>query len=415
MTPLTYYNEHDKAKAATLRELIDIGAIAPGEVDERSIVDVGLDDLRGFTQCHFFAGGGVWSYALRLAGWPDDRPVWTGSCPCPGFSAAGKGGGFRDARHLWPDWFRLIRECRPANIFGEQVDDAIGYGWLDLVQTDLEAADYAVGKAVFGACSVGAPHIRQRLYFGAVSNSDGLHLRPGRPLEAEAVEQGSIQRSPDAEHPERRTQRLDRQDGRNGANAGRPQAHGEPRTRGEVCGSADTQLPERRPEYQEHAASHGRDGLGWSGAAGGRDSERDGRGPRRPERERFIGQAASEHGSANDERGIALGARLQERSGNGRVSRQAGQPDAREAAVGATAGFWSDAIWLPCTDGKYRPTQPGLFPLVNGTSCGVVHRSDPGITEDEANHTTEARVHRLRLYGDAIVAQQAQAFIEAFA
>jgi hypothetical protein len=37
------------------------------------------------TQCHFFAGIGVWSYALRLAGWPDDRPVWTGLLPLSTF------------------------------------------------------------------------------------------------------------------------------------------------------------------------------------------------------------------------------------------------------------------------------------------------------------------------------------------
>jgi hypothetical protein len=55
----------------------------------------------------------VWSYALRLAGWPDDRPVWTGSCPCGPFSVAGKKLGFADPRHLWPEWFRLIGECRP--------------------------------------------------------------------------------------------------------------------------------------------------------------------------------------------------------------------------------------------------------------------------------------------------------------
>jgi site-specific DNA-cytosine methylase len=116
-------------------------------------------------QCHFFAGIAVWSYALRLAGWPDDRPVWTGSCPCPSFSCAGKGQGFDDPRHLWPDWARLIRERKPPVIFGEQSDDAIGYGWLDLVQTDLEAADYAVGKAVLGSASVGASDIRQRLYW----------------------------------------------------------------------------------------------------------------------------------------------------------------------------------------------------------------------------------------------------------
>ena len=54
-------------------------------VDERDIRDVRPDDLRGFTQLHFFAGIGVWTYALRRAGWPDDRPVWTGSLPVPAF------------------------------------------------------------------------------------------------------------------------------------------------------------------------------------------------------------------------------------------------------------------------------------------------------------------------------------------
>ena len=162
-----YYNENDPEKAAWLRELIRRNIVAPGEVDERSIAEVKPEDLRGFTQCHFFAGIGVWSLRLALAGWADDRPVWTGSCPCPSFQRAGKGIGFADPRHLWPDWIRLIRECRPAVVFGEQVAAAIGHGWLDLVQADLEAEGYAVGTAVLGACSVGAPHIRQRLYFGA--------------------------------------------------------------------------------------------------------------------------------------------------------------------------------------------------------------------------------------------------------
>ncbi|WP_429497311.1 DNA cytosine methyltransferase [Robbsia andropogonis] len=109
-----YYNEIDPYAAAWLRNLIEAGHIAPGMVDERSIEDVRPDDVRGFTQCHFFAGIGVWSYALRRAGWPDDRPVWTGSCPCQPFSAAGKGSGFADERHLWPAFHHLIRECRPA-------------------------------------------------------------------------------------------------------------------------------------------------------------------------------------------------------------------------------------------------------------------------------------------------------------
>ena len=84
-----YYNEIDPHAAAWLRNLISAGAIPPGDVDERSIADVGVDDLRGYRQWHFFAGVGVWAHALRRIGWPDDRPIATGSCPCPPFSVAG--------------------------------------------------------------------------------------------------------------------------------------------------------------------------------------------------------------------------------------------------------------------------------------------------------------------------------------
>lgn len=125
-----YYNEIDPYAAQWLRNLIDAGLIAPGDVDERSIVDVQPEDLEGYTQCHFFAGIAGWSQALRLAGWPDDRPVWTGSCPCQPFSAAGKGAGANDTRHLWPEFFRLIEACRPRTIFGEQVASALGRQWL---------------------------------------------------------------------------------------------------------------------------------------------------------------------------------------------------------------------------------------------------------------------------------------------
>jgi DNA (cytosine-5)-methyltransferase 1 len=168
-----WYNEPDPFKAAVIREAIKAGAIADGVVDERSIKDVRASDLVEYTQCHFFAGGGFWSLALRRAGWPDDRHVWTGSCPCPSFSAAGKGGGFDDPRHLWPDWEKLIRECRPATIFGEQADDSIGYGWLDLVQTDLEASDYATAAVDLCAAGIGAPHIRQRLFWCADALQSG--------------------------------------------------------------------------------------------------------------------------------------------------------------------------------------------------------------------------------------------------
>ena len=177
MRARAYYNEIDPAAAQWLRNLIDAGHIARGDVDTRSIEDVTPNDLRGYTQCHFFAGIGGWSLALRLAGWPDDRRVWTGSCPCQPFSAAGRGDGFADQRHLWPAWFHLIKECRPNAVFGEQVAAAAGFGWLDLVSSDMEGPGYRVGSAVLGAHSVGAPHIRQRLWF--VADADSSTCRQG--------------------------------------------------------------------------------------------------------------------------------------------------------------------------------------------------------------------------------------------
>ncbi len=191
---INYYNENDPNAAAWLRELIKGGHIANGIVDERSIKDVQPNDLTDFTQCHFFAGIGGWSYALRLAGWPDDRPVWTGSCPCQPFSDAGQKGGTEDKRHLWPEFYRLISECRPSAIFGEQVASKDGLAWLDIVSADLESADYAVGAADLCAAGVEAPHIRQRLYFVADSSSArlaGRALEPARQKLAPAERSGN--------------------------------------------------------------------------------------------------------------------------------------------------------------------------------------------------------------------------------
>jgi DNA (cytosine-5)-methyltransferase 1 len=168
-----YYNEIDPYAAQWLRNLIDAGHIASGDVDTRSIVDVKASDLTGYNQCHFFAGIGVWSHALRQSGWSDSRFVWTGSCPCQPFSIAGAGEGVSDERHLWPIWFELIKQCRPDVVFGEQVESAIKYGWLDLVQDDLEREDYILGVAGIPAAGVGAPHIRHRLYFVAQSSKVG--------------------------------------------------------------------------------------------------------------------------------------------------------------------------------------------------------------------------------------------------
>jgi len=168
---MNYYNEFDPKAAAWLRELIRCGHIPSGDIDERSIADVQPGDLRKYNQCHFFAGIGGWSLALQLANWPQDRPVWTGSCPCQPFSNSGKQLGTADPRHFWPQFQRLIKECRPTSVFGEQVASASGRLWLDGVRTDLEGMGYGVGGADLCAASVGSPQVRQRLFWVAISGS----------------------------------------------------------------------------------------------------------------------------------------------------------------------------------------------------------------------------------------------------
>lgn len=166
-----YYNEINPFVAQWLRNLIAQDLIAPGEVDERSIQEVDSSDLEGFSQCHFFAGIGVWSHALRCAGVSDDDPVWTGSPPCQPFSAAGSRKGTDDDRHLWPELFRLVAQCRPSLLLGEQVASKDGLAWFDVVQTDLEGEGYATAAVDLCAAGVGAPHIRQRLFFVGVGDA----------------------------------------------------------------------------------------------------------------------------------------------------------------------------------------------------------------------------------------------------
>jgi DNA (cytosine-5)-methyltransferase 1 len=302
-----YYNEIDPYAAQWLRNLIAADLIAPGEVDERSIEDVKPDDLRGFVQCHFFAGIGGWAYALDLAGWPRDRPVWTGSCPCQSFSQAGKGLGFEDERHLWPAWQHLIAQCTPATLFGEQVASKGADAWVDLVHADLEGMGYAFGCVPFPAAGIGAPHIRDRNYWVAYASNSrlqecerngGVPGRTIRAIEGQAVERDSV------------------------------------RT---VVGLGDTDSNGTR---RNGAAIH-RSQAGEGGRRCGNDADASG---------------------------------------------------AADRPV-ATNGFWRDADWLGCRDGKWRPVEPGTFPLAHGI---------PG------------RVGKLRGYGNAIVPQAAAAFVRAY-
>ena len=162
---MNYYNEFDPFAASRLERLIAAGLIPKGYVDTRSITDVSAGDLAGYTQCHFFAGIGGWSRALQLAGVPETTRLWTGSCPCQPFSNAGRRRGTDDERHLWPVWRDLIEKCQPSILLGEQVASPAGRDWLSSVRTDLEALGYAVGGADLCAAGIGAPHIRQRLWF----------------------------------------------------------------------------------------------------------------------------------------------------------------------------------------------------------------------------------------------------------
>lgn len=171
---MDYYNDNDPKTVAWLTRLERAGMLPSGTVDGRDIRQVRGTWVPGMRRCHFFAGIGGWAYALDLAGWPADEPVWTGSCPCQPFSISGKKHGVDDERNLWPAWRDLIAERRPSVVFGEQVASPLGREWLAGVQADVEKLGYRFAAADLCAAGVSAPHIRQRLYWVAdTENADG--------------------------------------------------------------------------------------------------------------------------------------------------------------------------------------------------------------------------------------------------
>lgn len=335
MSSWSYYNEIDEYAAAWLRNLIRAGHITPGEVDTRSIEDVHPGDLRGFTQCHFFAGIGVWSLALRKAGWPDSRPVWTGSCPCQPFSAAGAGAGFDDKRHLWPHFQWLIQERLPPVVFGEQVASRDADPWIDLVQDDMEGLGYGVGAVPFPSAGVGAPHIRDRLYW--VAHAHGSTGRKGRAHVRGRTAGGNAQPWAGS----RGCSVLD----------GLADAH----EHGRIALSLD------RCHNAQHHVEPCREPSRLA------DSDSKQRQSRKP-------GICNEHEAAGRQQGSTKTSGL---------CIDSGRP-------GPTNGRWSAADWLLCRDGKWRPVEPGSSPLAHGA---------------------HARVGRLRAYGNAINAVQAETFI----
>jgi len=98
----------------------------------------------------------------------DSIDIITGGYPCQPFSIAGRQKGEQDSRHLWPEYFRLVKELRPTWVIGENVSGHIKLG-LDTVIEDLESEDYAVRPFSISASSIGANHQRERIWILAHS------------------------------------------------------------------------------------------------------------------------------------------------------------------------------------------------------------------------------------------------------
>lgn len=389
-----YYNENDPYAAEWLRNLIAAGLIADGVVDDRSITEVVPDDIKGFDQCHFFAGIGGWSAALRVASWPDDSPVWTGSCPCQPFSAAGKQAGHRDERHLWPVFCELIRACRPGIVFGEQVASSAVVGtvkgdrpasagdahvWFDGVSADLEAEGYSVGAAVLGAHSVGAPHIRQRLFWVADSlslrrNSRWRHHAAWQPVTAGYSENDRLA---DCHGNEQRQRRDAGEETR-----ARPEGLLLPRG---CCGLGNSIVsrPQRHTGYGDGCEEQGRNAsvpIGSTATSGGTG---------------WLPNA--EHATRSSE-----------------WIDNAGERENAGPTHGAVPGddrgkyFWGDFRVVHCRDGQARRVGSATSVLAHGVSRGMV-----AIRTGQEAHTYN-RITALKGLGNAIVPQVAAEFITAF-
>ena len=345
---MNYYNEWDSFAAEWLKELIKDGLIPNGEVDTRSIADVEPTDLKGFTQCHFFAGIGGWSRALQIAGWSSDRPVWTGSPPCQSFSTAGSRKGKDDERHLWPVFFNLIRECQPPTVFGEQVAAAIRFGWLDDLQIDFEKEGYAAGAFVLPSGSIGAPHKRDRLFFVADANNKRHEWSEGVRWEAKrgAEHAGSVSMA---------------------------DSLGE-RSEG-ICGSREERITEHSETSSTLADSCGerrqRTERSWETGQ-----------ERSPERHSSERSSDSSVGNPNSNRPES----------RDETAETAGHRDSIDSA-----SFWSDSREIYCRDGKSRciPTEPALFPLADGISnrVGILRGAGNAIVPQAAAEIIKAYLY----------------------
>jgi len=446
---MNYYNEWDSFAAEWLKQLIKDGLIPDGEVDSRSIADVEPSDLKGFTQCHFFAGIGGWSRALQLAGWSPDRPVWTGSPPCQSFSTAGKGKGKDDERHLWPVFFNLIRECQPPTVFGEQVAAAIRFGWLDDLQIDFEKEGYAAGAFVLPSGGIGAPHKRDRLFFVADSNNKRHERssRDGRQAQRGSEHSGSIsvadstgcrhkqseQFSNSRQRPSDKRQsdssrncesqhQLVADSNAHGREQGMQQVSREPSKRigsdginGRFLGNSDSQGLQM---HGEHGELYLREPNGEDQNRLSSDSSISNRNPLvysnsdRSQQGNETAETTGHWDSINSAGFWSLSVGNSEHDGSHETEVGRGAIEASErgkegeyfplqfegtsrSEISGDICFWQDSTVIYCRDGKYRPipTEPALFPLADGIPN---------------------RVGILRGAGNAIVPQAAAEIIKAY-
>jgi DNA (cytosine-5)-methyltransferase 1 len=386
-----YYNEIDPYCCQWLRNLMAAGLIMEGDVDERSIEDVTPGDLTGYRRCHFFAGIAGWDYALTLAGWEPNRPIWTGSCPCQPFSQAGQRAGTTDERHLWPAWFHLITECHPPTLIGEQVASTPGLSWLDLVHADLEGAGYTVGAVDLPACGVGAPHIRQWLYFVAhapVSRRTQAGQYDGRPSPFPTRPEQCGGDDELAHHQARRRDKVDQVAG--GSTQG-VSAQGRERPDG---GGGTGKLGitnSRRWQTGNTATPPVGHGSTTQPAGGLGHPPRGGKVTIQQPRQ-ISGTESPGEASRPD---ITTEPGLQRRPGDAQGQR----------ARAAAPGFWDEVQWIACRDGKARPALASIQPLVDGLSFRL---GAGGPFEGKS------RVGMLRAAGNAIVPPLAAEFILAY-
>ncbi len=406
---MDYYNDIDPFCCEWLRNLIAAGELPEGVVDARPIQQVKGSELGQYRRVHLFAGIGGWALALELAGWPD-VPVWTGSCPCQPFSVAGKRKGTEDSRHLWPEMFRLIAECRPPVVAGEQVASKDGREWLAGVRADLETLGYACGAGDLCAAGIGAPHIRQRLYWVAESecseqgSRDGQERKTGERRSGPAINSSAVGL---AESPR----------------SGRDESIGYSTAKGNEL-DAEGSVKTGRVVITEHGRHHELTGKAEPGSdrsdyglpeqGGARDrglvfpdvqgSQQRNEPPEAPGH-RSTAESTSGVGESCGQ-GLEVGQRTADRSGTVREQRTASP----------SSSPWDGAILIPCRDGKYRRVEPGIPPLAHGipTKLGPLLTRLEGMGRSSIKAARSNRVGRLKGYGNAIVPELAAEFIKAY-